>query len=60
MADIRIVTGTGPWEKPEPSYRLASILRAKGIPHSLDDWGAQGGHDWPYWKMQMREYLGYL
>jgi len=23
----------------------------------LDDWGPDGGHDWPYWKHQMREYL---
>jgi len=56
--DIRIVTGTGPYEHPESSYQLAGVLRAKGIPHSLDDWGAQGGHDWPYWKAMMREYLG--
>ena len=26
--------------------------------HHLDDWGPLGGHDWPYWKHQMREYLG--
>jgi esterase/lipase superfamily enzyme len=55
--DIHIVTGTGPWEKPGPSYHLSSILSAKGIGHSLDDWGSLGGHDWPYWKHQMREYV---
>ena len=55
--DIHLVTGTGPWEKPEATYQLSGILSRKGIPHHLDDWGPQGGHDWPYWKNQMRTYL---
>ena len=58
--DIHIATGTGPWEKPGPSYRLSEIISSKGIRHSLDDWGPQGGHDWPYWKNQMREYVARL
>ena len=45
--DIHIVTGHGPWEDSSSSYRLADILRSKGIRHSLDDWGPRGGHDWP-------------
>jgi len=55
--DIHIVTGTGPWEHPEESYRLSRVLASRGIAHHLDDWGALGGHDWPYWKHQMQEYL---
>jgi esterase/lipase superfamily enzyme len=55
--DIHLVTGSGPWENSAPSYRLSDILRRQGIPHSLDDWGPLGGHDWPYWKHQMRQYL---
>jgi S-formylglutathione hydrolase FrmB len=35
-------------------------LWSKGIRHSLDDWGPEGGHDWPYWKHQMREYISRL
>jgi len=58
--DIRLVTGHGPWEDSGPTYRLAEILRGKGIPCSVDDWGADGGHDWPYWKRQMNEYVGRL
>jgi hypothetical protein len=50
-------TGTGPWENSGPSYRLSEILAGKGIHHHLDNWGPQGGHDWPYWKHQMREYI---
>jgi esterase/lipase superfamily enzyme len=58
--DIHISTGSGPWEKSGPTYRLSEILWSKGIRHSLDDWGPQGGHDWPYWKQQMREYISRL
>ena len=43
-----------------PSYHFSSILTAKGIPHSLDDWGPLGGHDWPYWRHMMWEYVSKL
>ena len=58
--DIHISTGSGPWEVSGPTYRLSGILASKGIRHSLDDWGSEGGHDWPYWKNQMREYISRL
>lgn len=57
--EIHLATGHGPWEDKGPTYRMAEVLRSKGIAHFLDDWGGMGGHDWPYWKHQMREYLGY-
>lgn len=56
--DIHIATGTGPWEKSEESYRLSHVLASRGIRHHLDDWGPLGGHDWPYWRHQLRQYLG--
>lgn len=56
--DIHIATGTGPWEDSSSSYRLSEILSRRNIPHHLDDWGPQGGHDWPFWKHEMREYIG--
>jgi esterase/lipase superfamily enzyme len=55
--DIHIATGTGPWERRDESWRLSAVLASRGIFHHLDDWGPEGGHDWPYWKHQMREYL---
>jgi esterase/lipase superfamily enzyme len=55
--DIRLVTGTGPWEDARPTYQLSGVLWSKGIRHSVDDWGPDGGHDWPYWKRQMDEYV---
>ena len=55
--EIHIATGSGPWENSGESYRLSGILSARGIRHHLDDWGTMGGHDWPYWKHQLRGYL---
>lgn len=58
--DIHLATGTGPWEHPEESYRLSGILANRGVPHHLDDWGPQGGHDWPYWRHMMWEYMRWV
>ena len=58
--DIRLVTGHGPFEDPGPTCRFSDLLESRGIGHSLDDWGPDGGHDWPYWKRQMNEYIGRL
>ena len=58
--DIHIATGHGPFEDRAPSDQLAAVLRSKGIRHSLDDWGDQGGHDWPYWHHQMWSYCSRL
>jgi esterase/lipase superfamily enzyme len=55
--EIRLVTGTGPYEKSGYSYTMSGILARRDIRHSLDDWGPRGGHDWPYWKEQLREYV---
>ncbi len=55
--EIHLVTGHGPWEDSSPTYQLSGILLRKGIAHALDDWGADGGHDWPFWRRQLREYL---
>jgi esterase/lipase superfamily enzyme len=60
QCDIHVATGSGPWENSGPSYRLSQILSSRGISHHLDDWGPMGGHDWPYWKHQMREYISKL
>jgi esterase/lipase superfamily enzyme len=55
--DIHIATGHGPWEKSGPSYEFSALLARKGIAHHLDDFGPMGGHDWPYWTHQMRQYM---
>ena len=55
--EIRLITGCGPFEQSGPTYQLADVLRARGIPHHVDDWGPKGGHDWPYWHHQMWTYV---
>lgn len=55
--EIRLITGCGPFEKSGPTYQLSDALRARGIPHQVDDWGPKGGHDWPYWHHQMWTYV---
>ena len=60
QCDIRLVTGHGPYEDSGPTYQLADVLTRRGIAHAVDDWGADGGHDWPYWQRQMDLYIGRL
>jgi len=60
QCDIHLATGNGPWEDSGPTYRFSEVLSSRGIPHSVDDWGPEGGHDWPYWKRQMDLYIGRL
>jgi esterase/lipase superfamily enzyme len=55
--EIRLATGSGPHEKSGYSYAMSAVLARRGIRHHLDDWGPRGGHDWPYWKEQLREYI---
>ena len=50
---IHILSGQGAYEAPERSQHLADILQAKGIPHSLELWGADVNHDWPWWRKML-------
>ncbi len=50
---IYILSGQGAYEAPERSRALAEILRNKGIPHTLDLWGADVNHDWPWWRKML-------
>ncbi|MGH9902995.1 MAG: esterase family protein [Pyrinomonadaceae bacterium] len=54
---IIILTGQGAWEAPERSRQLSDILHAKGIPHTLDVWGHDVDHDWPWWRKMLPFYL---
>ncbi len=57
---IVITTGQGAWEKPERSRHLSDILHSKGIPHTLDVWGHDVAHDWPWWRKMLPYWLGRL
>jgi len=54
--DIAIVTGETD-NILEGSRQMIGILQSKGIRHRGDIWRAPYGHDWPWWKEQIRHYI---
>ncbi len=56
MEKLSIVTGETD-NIVEGSKEMIRIFREKGIPHRGDIWGAPYGHDWPWWKEQIRYYV---
>ncbi|MDQ1341790.1 MAG: hypothetical protein QG571_407 [Pseudomonadota bacterium] len=52
-----LATGSGRWEDPGESWRLAHVLGSKGIPNRVDDWGPGVDHDWPTWLRMLPQYL---
>jgi len=50
---ILIMSGQGNYEAPERSRALSDILHSKGIPHTLDLWGPDVDHDWPWWRKML-------
>lgn len=41
----------------EANLRLSGILRSKGISHNLDVIPGAFGHDWPWWRDQIRKHV---
>jgi len=54
---IVILSGQGAYEAPDRSRQLSALLNAKGIPHTLDLWGHDVDHDWPWWRKMLPHYL---
>ena len=57
---ITLGTGTGDYEKPGESRRLADALGAKGIPCRFQYWGPERDHTWSTWREQLPQLLGEL
>src|SRR5215813_1778502 len=57
---IVILSGQGAYEAPDRSRALSDLLRSKGIPHTLDLWGQDVNHDWPWWRKMLPHWLGKL
>jgi esterase/lipase superfamily enzyme len=55
-----IATGTGKWEAPDESRKLAGVLRSKGVPVDLELWGRDADHDWPTWRTMLPMFLDKL
>lgn len=52
--------GLGPWEMPDETRQLQSILNAKGIKAWFDYWGTDCSHDWPWWYKQVDYFVPFL
>jgi esterase/lipase superfamily enzyme len=59
---ILIVVGRGRWEEEllASTDRLNHVLRSKGINATVDYWGHDVDHDWPWWFKMVEHYLPYL
>jgi esterase/lipase superfamily enzyme len=57
---ILIMSGQGNYEAPDRSQTLSDILNSKGIPNTLDLWGYDVDHDWPWWRKMLPQALGKL
>ncbi|MDX6444584.1 MAG: hypothetical protein QOH71_1658 [Blastocatellia bacterium] len=55
---IYILSGQGSYEDPKRSQQLSDILKSKAIPHSLELWGQDVNHDWPWWRKMLPHVLG--
>jgi esterase/lipase superfamily enzyme len=54
---ILLPSGEGDYEDIGESWRMASVLGAKGIPNRVDPWGAEWRHDWVTWRAMLPKYL---
>jgi len=60
QSNIVLVSGQGAYEVPAASQRLSALLNDKGIPHTLDLWGHDVNHDWPWWRRMLPYFVGKL
>ena len=55
-----INVGTGAWEVPETTFRVADLCRQKGINVWVDIWGQDCAHDWDWWYKQVAYHAPHL
>jgi esterase/lipase superfamily enzyme len=55
---MQIILATGEQDSClEENLRLSGILNVLGVKHSLDVWGNQAGHDWPWWRAMIAKFI---
>lgn len=52
-----LAVGRGPWDNPPNSFRMAEVLRSKGIFCRVELWGPDADHDWPTWRTMLPLFL---
>ena len=55
-----ICVGQGPWEIPDSTWQMKSILESKNIHTWVDFWGYDCAHDWDWWYKQVTYFVPYL
>jgi esterase/lipase superfamily enzyme len=58
-SNIIICVGQGAWEEPmvADARRMQAVLQAKQVPCTIDFWGPDVNHDWPWWRKQFPYFL---
>ena len=56
---VLLAHGTGSFEEPDQSWRVAQVLGDKGVPNRVDEWPGHP-HDWVTWRAMMPKYLDEL
>lgn len=54
---IHFLSGSGPYEDPSATQAMSNLLKLKEIPHNVEIWGSEWGHDWPTWREMLPSYL---
>ncbi len=54
---LHFLSGSGPYEAPHETRRLSDVLSRMSVPHRVEVWGAEWGHDWPTWREMLPSYL---
>lgn len=54
---IHFISGSGPYEDPSATQAVGNLLNMKNVPHNIEIWGAEWGHDWPTWREMLPSYL---
>lgn len=54
---VVLATGTGAWEDPGQTWRMAHVLGKSGIPNRVDIWSEEYRHDWVTWREMLPLYL---
>lgn len=60
MRSMEIFLVTSDWDIGqcrERTCEMSRVLSQRGIPHRFYEWGGHTGHDWPFWRRMIREYL---
>ena len=54
---VILATGSGAWEDPGETWRMARALGDKAIANRVDVWSEHHRHDWPTWHEMLPLYL---